>query len=445
MLASLADAPLDDPQLVYEPKYDGIRAIAEIAAEGRGAPLVAARQREDAPVPGDRGGAAEVGARRKQPVVLDGEIVALDAKGEPTGFQQLQGRIHLDGRRGGRRGARSARRSRSPVPPCQRLRRLHRLRHPARRRAPTIAIGRCSNGARRSSASSRSTGIADAPDQRAGARRRPRAVRARRSRSGWEGLIAKHADSLYKSGKRTPDWRKLKIVHEQEFVVGGWTEPRQTRAYFGALLLGVYDAERDLDLRRAHRHRLQRAELARVMKLLKPLETNECPFTSRPKTNERPHWVRPELVAQIKFTEWTADGKLRHPVYLGLRDDKKPTDVQREETRGWQPRLRQVSERRTGQSTARTPRSDRRRTRNREPGDPAEPGPRRTLVDQLTRRSRRRAATARSTLPDGDTLDGHQSAQGVLAEAEADQGRSVPLLRRASRRTSCRRSPIGRW
>ena len=73
------------------------------------------------------------------------------------------------------------------------------------------------------------------------ARRRPRALRARARASGWEGLIAKHADSLYKSGKRTPDWRKLKIVQEQEFVIGGWTEPRQTRAYFGALLLGVYE------------------------------------------------------------------------------------------------------------------------------------------------------------------------------------------------------------
>ena len=68
-----------------------------------------------------------------------------------------------------------------------------------------------------------------------------RALYAARAASGWEGLIAKHADSLYQSGKRTPDWRKLKIVHEQEFVIGGWTEPRQTRSYFGALLLGVYE------------------------------------------------------------------------------------------------------------------------------------------------------------------------------------------------------------
>src|SRR5262249_25500004 len=73
-------------------------------------------------------------------------------------------------------------------------------------------------------------------------------------------------------------------------------------------------------------------ELARVMNLLTPLETRECPFRNRPKTNERPHWVRPELVAQVRFTEWTADAKLRHPVYLGLRDDKTPTDVHREET-----------------------------------------------------------------------------------------------------------------
>jgi bifunctional non-homologous end joining protein LigD len=151
---------------------------------------------------------------------------------------------------------------------------------------------------------------------------------------GWEGLIAKHANSLYKSGKRTPDWRKLKIVHEQEFVVGGWTEPRQTRAYFGALLLGVYKGA-DLVYVGHTGTGFNEKELARLMKLLELRETKKCPFVNTPKTNEQPHWVRPELVAQIKFTEWTADAKLRHPVYLGLRDDKKPTDVAREE----QPRV----------------------------------------------------------------------------------------------------------
>jgi bifunctional non-homologous end joining protein LigD len=147
---------------------------------------------------------------------------------------------------------------------------------------------------------------------------------------GWEGLIVKHEASLYRSGKRTPDWRKLKIVHEQEFVIGGWTEPRETRSYFGALLLGVYD-HGDLVYVGHTGTGFNERELARLIKLLRPLETERCPFADRPKTNERPHWARPKLVCQVKFTEWTADGRLRHPVYLGLRDDKKPEDVHRED------------------------------------------------------------------------------------------------------------------
>ena len=161
-----------------------------------------------------------------------------------------------------------------------------------------------------------------------------RALYSRALAQGWEGLIAKHAASLYKSGKRSPDWRKLKLVHEQEFVVGGWTEPRQTRSYFGALLLGVYEAPHGSGSRRrdclcrAHRHRLQRKGAdARDEAPEAARDAGVARSRSSPKTNETPHWVRPELVAQIKFTEWTDDGKLRHPVYLGLRDDKKAGDV----------------------------------------------------------------------------------------------------------------------
>ena len=162
-----------------------------------------------------------------------------------------------------------------------------------------------------------------------------RALYARALARGWEGIIAKQADSRYRSGKRTPDWRKLKIVHEQEFVVGGWTEPRQTRSYFGALLLGFYEDRAGLAYAGHTGTGFDERELERLMKLLRPLETKQCPFRERPPTNERPHWVRPALVVQVKFTEWTADGRLRHPVYVGLRDDKKATDVRREE----QPRL----------------------------------------------------------------------------------------------------------
>src|SRR5439155_8754622 len=188
---------------------------------------------------------------------------------------------------------------------------------------------------------------------------------------GWEGLIAKRADSPYKSGKRTPDWRKLKIVHDQEFVIGGWTEPRQTRSHFGALLLGVYK-DGALQYVGHTGTGFNEKELARLMKLLGPLETATPPFRVTPKTNERPHWVKPELVAQIRFTEWTADAKLRHPVYLGLRDDKKPIEVRRE--RPVQSSRFKVQGSASGSGSRREPSA---RTVNLEPGTL-------NLVDQLT-------------------------------------------------------------
>jgi bifunctional non-homologous end joining protein LigD len=157
-----------------------------------------------------------------------------------------------------------------------------------------------------------------------------RALYQRALENGWEGIIAKDASSLYRPGKRTPAWRKLKLVHEQEFVVGGWTEPRQTRSYFGALLLGVHEAGNGLVYVGHTGTGFNERQLARLMKLLEEHETKEPPFRERPRTNERPHWVKPEFVVQVKFTEWTADGKLRHPVYVGLRNDKAPSEVMRE-------------------------------------------------------------------------------------------------------------------
>jgi bifunctional non-homologous end joining protein LigD len=328
MLASLADAPLDDPQLVYEPKYDGIRAIVEIAPHGRTRLWSRLGNEKTRQFP-EIAAALEHWARaRTTPLVLDGEIVALDANGEPTGFQQLQGRIHL-------LAPDDAPASRSPGSPAG----------PSRLSTALIAFDLLRDGktdylerplVERRAALEKVFGRTGSPILRISKQVRGdgRALYQQALERGWEGLIAKHASSLYKPGKRSPDWRKLKLVHEQEFVIGGWTEPRQTRTYFGALLLGVYESEG------AGRQRLVYAghtgtgfnekELARVMKLLTPLESPSSPFTPKPKTNERAHWVRPELVAQIKFTEWTADGKLRHPVYLGLRDDKKAGDVTRE-------------------------------------------------------------------------------------------------------------------
>jgi bifunctional non-homologous end joining protein LigD len=150
-------------------------------------------------------------------------------------------------------------------------------------------------------------------------------------REGWEGLIVKEARSPYQSGRRSPAWRKLKVVNEQEFVVGGWTEPRQTRSCFGALLLGVRDQKTGALTYVGHTGTgFNQAELERVWKLLKAREIRTSPFSNRIKSNEPAHWARPDLVAQVRFTEWTADEKLRHPVYLGLRDDKRAEEVRRE-------------------------------------------------------------------------------------------------------------------
>jgi bifunctional non-homologous end joining protein LigD len=334
MLASLADAPLDDPQFVYEPKYDGIRALVEIDTRGtvRLWSRLGNEKTHQFPEIAD---ALAAWARRRKPrgaLILDGEIVALNSNGEPTGFQQLQGRIHLTQGGGGSTALilfdilRDGRRDVRGLPLVERRALLERICASALT-GPTGQTIRLSEMTRGDG----------------------RAMYERALQSGWEGLIAKRADSIYESGKRTPDWRKLKIVHEQEFVVGGWTEPRHTRSYFGALLLGVY-AEVPRQQRGGARDPgnatqapvppliyvghtgtgFNERELSRLIKLLKPLETDECPFAPRPRTNERPHWVKPVLVAQIKFTEWTADGKLRHPVYLGLRDDKKPEDIVRE-------------------------------------------------------------------------------------------------------------------
>jgi bifunctional non-homologous end joining protein LigD len=316
MLASIGAAPLDDPQLVYEPKYDGIRAIAEVAQDGvrLWSRLGNEKTRQ---FPEIATALAKWARRLKAPVVLDGEIVALDARGNPAGFQNLQGRIHLSAAPPA--GTRAAG---SPVAYIA-FDLLHDGRADLRDR-PLLE---------RRAALERlfgKTGSTDELRTSIIARGNGRALYQEAIERGWEGLIAKRADSPYKSGKRTPEWRKLKLVHEQEFVIGGWTEPRHTRSYFGALLLGVYH-DAALEYVGHTGTGFNEKELARLMKLLTPLETSTSPFRVKPKTNERPHWVRPELVAQIRFTEWTADAKLRHPVYLGLRDDKRPRDVHRED------------------------------------------------------------------------------------------------------------------
>jgi len=147
-------------------------------------------------------------------------------------------------------------------------------------------------------------------------------------RRGWEGVIAKNGDSAYVS-KRTRDWLKFKCSREQEFVIGGYTDPRGGRIGFGALLVGYYLRGR-LQYSGRVGTGFDHALLLRLRRQLVRLETATCPFASDGLPRRGVHWVKPTLVAQIGFTERTPEGKLRHPRFLGLRDDKRPEDVVRE-------------------------------------------------------------------------------------------------------------------
>src|SRR6185312_634906 len=152
------------------------------------------------------------------------------------------------------------------------------------------------------------------------------AMMRRARKHEWEGIIAKRADAPYDVGHRSRAWLKLKIERRQEFVVGGWTEPRKARQFLGAILVGYY---RDGELMYAGHTGtgFTRQSLADMYRRLRRIERRTSPFSPAPKTNEPAHWVRPAVVVEIKFSEWTADGKLRQPVFLGVRDDKSPKEV----------------------------------------------------------------------------------------------------------------------
>ncbi len=324
MLASLpaSDPPLVAKDLVYEPKYDGIRAIA-LVEPAQPQPRIRFWSRlgneKTSQFPELAATLATWAREINVPIVLDGEIVALDDHRRPAGFQRLQGRIHVTVP-----GYRSSRPITSPqeqptafiafdllrdgdddlraLPLVERRARLARLfeEHP-----PTSDALRLSEQA-----------VGDG-----------RTLLARARKEGWEGLVVKAARSPYRDGRRTPEWRKMKITNEDEFVVGGWTEPKGARSYFGSLILGTHDEAGRLVHAGDCGTGFSGAELERLWKLLKPLETSECPFYVKPKTLGRPHWAKPKLVVQVRYTEWTDDGRLRHPTYLGLRDDKRPEEV----------------------------------------------------------------------------------------------------------------------
>jgi bifunctional non-homologous end joining protein LigD len=146
-------------------------------------------------------------------------------------------------------------------------------------------------------------------------------------RQGLEGIVAKRRDSPYRSG-RSRDWLKIKVIRSQEFVICGWTEPAGSRQYFGALLLGIYDRS-ELIYAGHVGTGFDTRTLAALYQKLARIETKRPPFRSVPKVNAPVHWVKPRLVAEVNFGEWTREGVLRQPVYVGLRVDKRPEDCVR--------------------------------------------------------------------------------------------------------------------
>ena len=340
--------------LVFERKYDGIRALVEVTpsaggrgADARGEPEVRIWSRlgndKTAQFPEIAEGLAALAAGLRGPVVLDGEIVAVDAGGRALPFERIQGRMHRRGRphpsaapdtaavlmafdliRDGREDLR-------PRPLTERRARLVDRLDPEPGGAVRVVPSRRGGGA-------------DLRDEALA--------------GDWEGLIAKDPASRYLSGRRNPAWRKLKLVRRQEFVVGGWTEGRSSRSGFGALLVGYYPGgtpatppprARAASGRAAASGRPRGADrliyaghvgsgftqtdLDAIGGHLHAIAADESPFTAVPPANETPHWVEPSLVVEVKFTRWTVDEVLRHPVYLGVRADTAPRDVRREDDR----------------------------------------------------------------------------------------------------------------
>ena len=318
MLASLGPAPLDSARFAYEPKYDGIRALVSVRAGG-GPDAVRIWSR----LGNDKTGQFPEVARAlsvfahglKADVLLDGEIVALDPSGEPAGFQRLQGRIHLAAvpENGGRLVTqpvafiafdvlRDGDLDVRPLPLTARRARLERIFGNTGTRVLRLSDFHAGDG---------------------------RSLYRQAIERGWEGIVAKALDAPYQSGRRSPAWRKIKIVRRQDAVVGGYTEGRGSRAHFGALLLGVWESGALRYVGHTGTGFSDR-ELERLAKILRPLETGVCPFATRPRTNEKPHWTRPEVVVTVGFAEWTEDGVFRHPKYLGVRDDVPAASVRRE-------------------------------------------------------------------------------------------------------------------
>ena len=299
----------------FEPKYDGVRVLAY--ATPTAVKLVTRNgKNKEKQFPEIVDALERLSSRAKRPLVLDGEIVAL-IDGDPARFQELQSRMHVQ-------DSHMIERHRSSTPAALILfdilmdgdevlihepwseRRARLLKRVEKHVTPQLRITESVEG-------------------------NGKKMLEQARKQGWEGVIAKRVDSRYEPGNRSRDWLKLKIEFRQEFVVGGYTEPRNSREHIGAILLGYFD--KDKFIYAGHTGGgFSRQGLGDMYRRLKPLERKNSPFSETPKTNEKAHWVDPKIVVEVKFSEWTADRRLRQPIFLGVRDDKGAKEVEVEKT-----------------------------------------------------------------------------------------------------------------
>src|SRR6267154_2596739 len=305
MLATLADHPFSDPNWIFEIKWDGVRALARIengdlALRSRNAIDITKRYPELASLPD---------ALAARQAILDGEIVALDAQGHSS-FERLQDRMHV-------RAPSENLVAQMPAvffafdllycdgydlrdaPLLERKQLLQRLLYTSDRFR--YADHQLEHG---------------------------KELFALAEQNGLEGIVAKRADSPYVSD-RSAYWVKLKITKTVDAVVGGWTEARTSALPFGSLLLGLYEGKKLRFIGHVGSG-FDAKKLKDLSGRLKVLAAPASPFGAMPETNEKPAWVTPVLVARVKFSGWTQEHSLRHPVFLALREDARPMDCQLE-------------------------------------------------------------------------------------------------------------------